>query len=83
MRWLPLGGYVRMAGMADDESEIEAGTQATLILDEQGRVQQINTSDKVTTLNGVPFQIAKTDLQKELWVEGYEGGDESEMKRYP
>ena len=83
IRWLPLGGYVRMAGMADDESEIEAGTQATLILDEQGRVQQINTSDKVTTLNGVPFQIAKTDLQKELWVEGYEGGDESEMKRYP
>ncbi|MDG2981614.1 RIP metalloprotease RseP [Latilactobacillus curvatus] len=82
IRWLPLGGYVRMAGMADDESEIEAGTQATLLLDEQGTVQKINTSDKVTTLNGVPFQIAKTDLQKELWIEGYESGDESELKRY-
>ncbi|SPC38844.1 inner membrane zinc metalloprotease required for the extracytoplasmic stress response mediated by sigma(E) (YaeL) [Latilactobacillus fuchuensis] len=82
IRWLPLGGYVRMAGMADDESEIEAGTQATLILNDQGQVQRINTSDKVTTLNGVPFQIAKTDLQKELWLEGYEAGDESELKRY-
>ncbi|UTC09046.1 RIP metalloprotease RseP [Latilactobacillus curvatus] len=82
IRWLPLGGYVRMAGMADDESEIEAGTQATLLLDEQETVQKINTSDKVTTLNGVPFQIAKTDLQKELWIEGYESGDESELKRY-
>lgn len=44
--------------------------------------KKINTSDKVTTLNGVPFQIAKTDLQKELWIEGYESGDESELKRY-
>lgn len=82
IRWLPLGGYVRMAGMADDESEIEPGTQATLLLDEQGIVQKINTSSKVTTLNGVPFQIAKTDLQKALWLEGYESGDESELKRY-
>ena len=82
LRWLPLGGYVRMAGMADDEAELEAGTQATLILNDRGVVQQINTSDKVTTLNGVPFQIAKTDLQKELWLEGYEAGDESVVKRY-
>ena len=82
LRWLPLGVYVRMAGMADDEAELEAGTQATLILNDRGVVQQINTSDKVTTLNGVPFQIAKTDLQKELWLEGYEAGDESIVKRY-
>lgn len=82
IRWLPLGGYVRMAGAADDEAEIEAGTMATLILNAQGIVTKINTSDKVISTDGIPFQIDKTDLERELYIEGYENGDESELKRF-
>lgn len=82
IRWLPLGGYVRMAGAADDELEIEAGTMATLVLDETGKVVKINTSDKVVSTDGIPIQINKTDLEKDLFVEGYENGDESELKRF-
>ncbi|QFR23761.1 RIP metalloprotease RseP [Schleiferilactobacillus harbinensis] len=83
IRILPLGGYVRMAGAADDEDEIEPGTMATLVLNDAGVVTSINTSDKVTNVNGVPLQVSKSDLEKELWVEGYENGDESMVKRYP
>lgn len=82
LRWLPLGGYVRMAGAADDEAEIEAGTMATLVLNERGKVVTINTSEKVVSTDGIPFQISKTDLEKDLYIEGYENGDESELKRY-
>ncbi|ERL64491.1 RIP metalloprotease RseP [Schleiferilactobacillus shenzhenensis] len=82
IRILPLGGYVRMAGTADDEDELEPGTMATLVLNDAGVVTTINTSDKVTNVNGVPLQVSKSDLEKELWVEGYENGDESVVKRY-
>ncbi|MCH4170506.1 MAG: RIP metalloprotease RseP [Lactobacillus sp.] len=82
IRWLPLGGYVRMAGAADDEAEIEAGTMATLILNDHGIVTKINTSDKVISTDGIPFQIDKTDLEHDLYIEGYENGDESELKRF-
>ncbi|MFD1672843.1 RIP metalloprotease RseP [Agrilactobacillus yilanensis] len=82
IRWLPLGGYVRMAGSSDDELEIEAGTMATLVLDDNGKVKKINTSNKVVSTDGIPIQINKTDLEKELYVEGYENGDEQELKRF-
>ncbi|MCD2256255.1 RIP metalloprotease RseP [Lactobacillus sp. CC-MHH1034] len=82
IRWLPLGGYVRMAGAADDEAELDAGTMATLIFDANHKVQTINTSDKIVSTDGIPFQISKTDLEHELYVEGYENGDESELKHF-
>ncbi|KRN29609.1 hypothetical protein IV38_GL000495 [Lactobacillus selangorensis] len=82
LRWLPLGGYVRMAGLGDDELELEPGTAVSLLLDDTGKVRTINTSDKVTTVNGIPMQIVKTDLERDLYVEGYENGDESQVKRY-
>ncbi|KRL12990.1 RIP metalloprotease RseP [Schleiferilactobacillus perolens] len=82
IRILPLGGYVRMAGTADDEDELEPGTMATLEMNDQGVVTTINTSDKATNVSGIPVQVAKSDLEKELWIEGYENGDESSLKRY-
>lgn len=32
--------------------------------------------------NGIPLSVTATDLEKELWIEGYENGDETEVKRY-
>ncbi|GAJ25445.1 membrane-associated zinc metalloprotease [Liquorilactobacillus sucicola DSM 21376 = JCM 15457] len=82
IRILPLGGYVRMAGLEDDDDSLKAGKIVTLILDSQGKVDKINTSQKKMLLNGIPLQVVKWDLEKELWIEGYENGDEDKYHRY-
>ena len=83
VRLLPVGGYVRMAGAEDDEDEIQPGTPVSLYLGKNDQVERINASKKSTLFNGIPVEITGSDLEDELWVEGYENGDESEVKRYP
>lgn len=82
IRLLPVGGYVRMAGGEDDEDELKPGTPVSLFVGDQDKVTRINTSKKTTLFNGIPMQVTATDLENELWIEGYENGDESETKRY-
>jgi len=82
LRLLPVGGYVRMAGAEDDEDELKPGTPVSLYLGENETVERINTSKKSTLFNGIPLEVTATDLEDELWIEGYENGDESAVKRY-
>jgi len=82
IRLLPVGGYVRMAGAEDDEDELKPGTPVSLYVGDNDRVTRINTSKKSTLFNGIPMAVTATDLEDELWIEGYENGDESEVKRY-
>lgn len=81
-RILPLGGYVSMAGLEDDADELKKGMPISLITDENGVVQKINTSDKITLVEGVPLEVTDWDLTDGLWIEGYENGDEEQIKRY-
>ncbi|AUI71374.1 RIP metalloprotease RseP [Companilactobacillus alimentarius] len=82
LRLLPLGGYVRMAGAQEDDSDIQPGTMASLVLNNQNKVTKIITSSKVYDANAVPVQISKSDLVDDLEIEGYENGDESVVKKY-
>jgi len=83
LRFLPIGGYVRMAGVADDEDEeLKPGTPVSLQIGDDGLVQSINASKKTTLFNGIPLSVTATDLEKDLWIEGYENGDETELKHY-
>ncbi|KRL04272.1 RIP metalloprotease RseP [Liquorilactobacillus oeni] len=82
IRLLPLGGYVRMAGLEDDDDSLKPGTPVSLSLNEDGIVETINTSHKKTLLSGIPLQVAKWDLENELWIEGYENGDDSQYTRF-
>ena len=77
-RLLPLGGYVRMAGLEDDEESLKKGSPVTLLLDKQDRVTKINTSQKEMLKGGLPLVVTDWDLQKEMWIEGYENGDEED-----
>ncbi|WP_261809296.1 RIP metalloprotease RseP [Levilactobacillus humaensis] len=83
VRLLPVGGYVRMAGAEDDEEELQPGTPVSLYLGKNDLVERINTSKKSSLFNGIPLEVTATDLEDELWIEGYENGDESAVKRYP
>ncbi|MEJ6400726.1 RIP metalloprotease RseP [Nicoliella lavandulae] len=82
IRLLPLGGYVRMAGGYDDEESLRPGMTVSLKLNDQDKVEQINTSNKNSLFKGIPLVVTNADLEKGLWIEGYENGDESNVKRY-
>ncbi|BBF74481.1 putative zinc metalloprotease [Lacticaseibacillus paracasei] len=82
LRLLPLGGYVRMAGWQDEEDEIKPGTMLSLILNDQGKVVRINASDKTTLAGGMPVQVSRVDLVKDLVIEGYPNGDETALQTW-
>lgn len=82
IRILPLGGYVRMAGIADNDSqELDPGTPVTLKFNEQNEVILINTSQKRKILDGLPLEISNVDLEHELFIEGYQDSNE-EIERF-
>lgn len=82
IRILPLGGYVRMAGMDDEDDDIRPGTPVTIQLNDEQEVVTINASDKTGLFQGLPLQVVDKDLVDDLWIKGYVNGDESEVKVY-
>lgn len=79
LRLLPVGGYVRMAGMGEEEADLTAGQTIGLVLNEQQRVVKINTSEKVQLPNALPMELVKADLEDELMIVAnvyYAGGRE-------
>lgn len=82
IRMLPIGGYVRMAGEGEEEVELAPGMPISLVLDEDGVVVKINPNKKVQLPNSIPVEVIKHDLVDELFITGYENGDETLEKRF-
>ncbi|WP_261805500.1 RIP metalloprotease RseP [Lapidilactobacillus luobeiensis] len=82
IRWLPVGGYVRMAGAEDDDSAIEPGTSGTVQLNEAGVVTVIDISEESGNLSGIPLQIGKADLIDALTISGNENADPDQPRTY-
>lgn len=83
IRLLPIGGYVRMAGEGEDEGELSPGMHLSLVVDENGVVTKINPTKKIQLPNSIPVELIAFDLEDELFIKGYENGDESEEKVFP
>ena len=81
IRWLPLGGYVRLAGF-DDESKLDPGMTVILQLNDQDEVVRIDASESDMPIEGIPVQVTKADLVDNLVIEGYENGDENKPVTY-
>lgn len=69
IRMLPLGGYVRMAGYGDEDTELKPGMPLRIVLDEKNQVQKIVTGD-TEAIHAVPIELTSYDLEKELFLEG-------------
>ncbi|GGC82334.1 RIP metalloprotease RseP [Enterococcus wangshanyuanii] len=82
IRILPIGGYVRMAGMGEDETELAPGMTLSVELNEQEEVVKINTSKKVQLTNSIPMEMLEADLEKDLFIKGYVNGDETSEITY-
>lgn len=82
IRLLPIGGYVRMAGMGEDESELSAGMPLSVVLNAENEVIKINTSKKVQLPHSIPMEMIAVDLEKELFIKGCVNGDENQETTY-
>lgn len=70
IRILPLGGYVRMAGWGDDETEIKTGTPVSLTINEDGLVTRVNLSGKQLDNNSLPMNVTSFDFEEKLVITG-------------
>lgn len=82
LRLLPIGGYVRMAGNGDDETEMAPGMPLSLLLNSDGIVEKINLSKKVQLTNNIPMELIRYDLEEELTITGYVNGEEEQEVTY-
>lgn len=67
LRMLPLGGYVRLAGLNEEEA-IQPGMQVGLQLDANDQVTVINTTERAET-DELPVQIDQLDLSREMFIQ--------------
>ncbi|APT17871.1 hypothetical protein FC62_GL000108 [Amylolactobacillus amylotrophicus DSM 20534] len=81
IRWLPLGGYVRLAG-PDDAAEIDPGKTVVLAKNEHDLVNRIDASESDLPIEGIPVQVKNADLVDTLTIEGYENGAEDNLQTY-
>lgn len=79
VRMLPLGGYVRLAGMYDDD-EIQAGMEVGLEIDENDQVSLINLTDDISPTE-LPVRVDKQDLVHDMFIEGIPVGN-NDLVRY-
>lgn len=81
IRWLPLGGYVRLAS-SDDESKLDPGMTVVLQLNDKDEVVRIDASESDLPIEGIPVQVTKADLVDALEISGYENGNEEKLVTY-
>ena len=82
LRLLPIGGYVRMAGLEDEETELSPGMPLSVELTPKNEVRRINVSKKVQLPNSIPMELISADLADDLVIKGYVNGDESQEMTY-
>ncbi|SOC35597.1 RIP metalloprotease RseP [Ureibacillus acetophenoni] len=80
IRLLPLGGYVRMAGEDMDSVELQPGYRVGIILNEDDVAEKIYFNQSVTHPNIVFLEVERADLEKDLFIEGYD--EEERFVRY-
>lgn len=80
LRLLPIGGYVRMAGEDLDSVELQSGYRVGLILNEDNVVEKIVLNQSKVLPNILFLEVERADLEKELWIEGYD--EEEKLERF-
>ncbi|CAM3704488.1 RIP metalloprotease RseP [Mesobacillus zeae] len=83
IRLLPIGGYVRMAGEDPEMIEIKPGYRVGLVFDENNFASKIIINNKEKYPDARIVEVEKADIEKELFISGYEEGEEEELKVFP
>ena len=75
LRILPLGGYVRLAGLGEEE-DLDPGMEVSLTFNQANEVIQINKS-KQSNAEELPVRINQFDLMDAMQIEAIPLGQES------
>ncbi|PWA13537.1 RIP metalloprotease RseP [Pueribacillus theae] len=81
VRLLPLGGFVRMAGEDPEMIELKPGHRIKLQLNDDGVITKIIVNQKNKYPNLKDFTVEEADLEKGLYVKGYES-EEGPLETY-
>lgn len=76
IRLLPLGGYVRMAGEDVDTVELQPGFRVGLIVNRDNVAEKIYLNQNVQNPDVLFMEVERADLEKGLWIEGYDEEDQ-------
>ncbi|HLR53111.1 MAG TPA: RIP metalloprotease RseP [Pseudogracilibacillus sp.] len=82
IRWLPIGGYVRVAGDDPEIIEIKPGHHIGVTFNDQGKVDQIIVNHKEKHPNAHLIEVSEVDLDHALTIKGYEPDDETELQEF-
>ncbi|MGX7108382.1 RIP metalloprotease RseP [Facklamia miroungae] len=74
IRALPMGGYVRLAGL-NEEAEVQPGQSMGLTFNNENQVVRINLSESID-INELPVRLDRADLVNDMVVDVYEQGKE-------
>lgn len=80
IRLLPVGGYVRMAGEDTDSVELKPGYRIGVILNDDNEIEKMYFNQNKTYPNIYFLEVERADLNRELWVEGY--NEDEELVRF-
>ncbi len=81
IRLLPIGGFVRMAGEDPETIEIKPGYTIGLILNHSNEVTKVILNNKDKYPNARVIEVEKADLEKKLFISGYEQ-DGEKLERF-
>src|SRR5690625_4489766 len=82
IRLLPIGGYVRVAGDDPEIIELKPGHHIGLEFNEEGKVNKIIVNNKDKHPNAHLVEVEAVDLDHELFIDGYQLGDETKVERF-
>lgn len=82
IRWLPIGGFVRMAGEDVEAVEIKPGYRVGLKFDHDGKVNKIilNNKDKYRDIKVI--EVEDVDLEHKLYVKGFEDEEDQMLQTF-
>lgn len=80
LRMLPIGGYVRMAGLEEMSDTLTKGMQVVIEQGEDDIVDTISLENEGQNFAGLPLEVWAADLEEEMFIEGIPYGSEEKVR---
>ncbi|MGH2103280.1 site-2 protease family protein, partial [Aerococcus urinaeequi] len=80
LRMLPIGGYVRMAGLEEMSDTLTKGMQVVIEQGEDGIVDTISLENESQNFAGLPLEVWAADLEEDMFIEGIPYGSEEKVR---
>lgn len=80
LRLLPVGGYVRMAGLEEMTDVVEKGMQVIVNTNDNDVIERISLDPDNQDQTGLPIEVLEADIEKEMFIYGVPFGQNEAQK---